>query len=282
MYFGAHVSIAGGIANAPQRAADLGCEVFQIFSRSPRGGIAPALTDEIVKNFLSQCKAYNQHAWYIHTPYYLNLASSKTHIRNDSIRVIREELDRGHTIGATAIMTHLGSAKDMERSDALQLVSDGIAKVMDGYKGGTKFLLEISAGAGDVVGNTLEELDWLIREAGLARNKKIGVCIDTAHAFAAGYDMRTKKDVDSFVKKIDTVLGLERLGLFHCNDSMVELGARKDRHEHLGKGKIGKVGFQSLVAHPALKDIHCIVETPTPDGMKCDIALLKKMRGVGV
>ena len=280
MYFGAHVSIAGGLGNAPQRAADFGCEVFQIFSRSPRGGAAPALPDEIVKNFLAQCKEYNQHAWYIHTPYYLNLASSKSHIRNDSIRVIREELDRGHAISATAIMTHLGSSKDMERSEALELVSDGISKIMDGYKGDTKFLLEISAGAGNVVGNTLEELDWLIREAGLARNKKIGVCIDTAHAFASGYDMRTKKDSDVFVKKIDTVLGLERLGVFHCNDSMVGLGARKDRHDHIGKGEIGKVGFQALVRHPKLHEVDCIVETPTPEGMKQDIALLKKMRRV--
>ena len=248
MYFGAHVSIAGGLANAPQRAADLGCEVFQIFSRSPRGGAAPILTDEIVKNFLAQCKIYNQRAWYIHTPYYLNLASSKTHIRNDSIRVIREELERGHGIGATAIMTHLGSSKDMERGDALQLVSDGIAKVMEGYKGTTKFLLEISAGAGDVIGNTLEELDWLIRESGLARSKKIGVCIDTAHAFASGYDLRTKKDSDVFVKKFDAVLGLERLGVFHCNDSMVggsERQARAFRKGENWKGRISVAGSSS-------------------------------------
>src|SRR3989344_5323341 len=134
---GCHVSIAGGIQNAPGRAAELGCEVFQIFSRSPRGGAAPKITPEIAKAFNAEMKRHGQANCYIHTPYYINFASSNPAIRSASSRIVREELERGTLIGAKYIMTHMGSAGDLARSDALKAVAEGVTKILKGYKGTT-------------------------------------------------------------------------------------------------------------------------------------------------
>src|SRR3989344_3803236 len=159
---GCHVSIAGGIWNAPKNAADLGCEVFQMFTRSPQGGVAPKIDAEVVKKFKEEMVARGQKDCYIHAPYYINFASAQQKTREASIRVIREELERGSLIGAKYIMTHLGSSKDFSRQEALKLVAEGVKKIMKGYKGSTEFLLEISAGAGNVMGDTFEELHQIL------------------------------------------------------------------------------------------------------------------------
>ncbi len=281
MRFGAHVSIAGGIPNAPERAAERGCEVFQIFSRSPRGGNPPAITKEVVADFKTQCKEYAQSASYIHTPYFINFASEKARIKKGSVEIVRSELERASQLGVTAIMTHLGSAKDTTPEDAIVQTAEGIAQILKGYKGSAQLLLELSAGAGLVIGATFEDMAAIITKAEKILKKKnvVGVCMDTAHVFASGYDIRDKKAVQKTLKHFDETIGLNRLVLIHANDSMVELNAKKDRHEHIGKGKIGKAGFEALVTHPKLKHVDMIVETPTPEGMKKDIALLKKIRG---
>ena len=286
MKFGAHVSIAGGMPNAPANAAALGCEIFQFFSRSPRGGKAAAITKEIADNFQSECKKYKQAASYIHAPYYINFASENNRIRFGSISIIRDELERASALGVKAIMTHLGSAKDTTPEEAIKITAQGIAKALKGYKGSAKLLLELSAGSGLVIGATFEDMAAIINGAESSFTKAtadkkniIGVCLDTAHVFASGYDLRTKKAVDDTLKLFDKTIGLSRLGVIHANDSMVDLGEKKDRHEHIGQGKIGLAGFKALVNHPKLKNIDMIVETPTPEGMKKDIALFKKIRG---
>lgn len=280
MQFGAHVSIAGGIPNAPARAADLGCEVFQVFSRSPRGGKAPVITKEIARAFGGECKKYQQTASYIHTPYYINFASAKERIRSGSIAIIRDELERASALGVKAIMTHLGSAKDTTPKQAVAITAQGIVRALKGYTGATKLLLELSAGSGLVIGADFESMTEIIKRAEKKLGKKnvIGVCMDTAHVFASGYDVRDKKSVDATLKLFDKTIGLGRLGVVHANDSKVALGEKRDRHEHIGKGKIGIAGFRALVTHPKLKKIDMIVETPTPEGTKKDIALLKKLR----
>ena len=204
---GCHVSIAGGIQNAPGRAAELGCEVFQIFSRSPRGGAAPKITPEIAKAFKAEMKRHGQANCYIHTPYYINFASSNPAIRSASSRIVREELERGTLIGAKYIMTHMGSAGDLARSDALKAVAEGVTKILKGYKGTTILLLEISAGAGNVMGDTFEELDYFIKNS----SDKVNVCIDTAHMFASGYDIKTEKGMADTLKVIKKTSGTKRL-----------------------------------------------------------------------
>lgn len=274
MLFGAHVSCAGGVQNAPLNATSLGCETFQFFSRSPQGGPAPVLTPEVIEAFKANCVAGNLRDWAIHAPYYINFANAEGRIRGNSIRIVREELERGTLLGARYMMFHPGSAKDVGEEQGLKYVIEGIKKVYDKYQGTTQLLIEISAGAGMVIGDTFEEVAAMLEGVD---HPELGVCFDTAHAFASGYDLRTKKTVDETFKKFDTIIGLKRLKMSHCNDSKVELGAHKDRHEHLGKGFIGLDGFNAIIHHNKLDHLNLILETE-PDEVETDLKLLKKMR----
>ena len=277
MKFGAHVSIAGGINKAPGRAFDLGCECFQIFTRSPRGGNPPALDKDLVDSFLSSCAQYNLTEYYVHTPYYINLASTKKEIRASSIAIIREELERSSVIGARYVVTHLGSAKDILRPDAVRMVADGISTVLEGTHLPDMLLLENTAGQGATIGDTFEELAEILEKV---RNPGLGICIDTAHLLASGYDIRTEEALQKTLDILSAVVGLDRVKLIHGNDSKASLGERKDRHEHIGKGEVGKEGFKAIVSHTELKNLNMIVET-TPEKVGEDIKLLKLLRGKG-
>ncbi len=275
MKFGAHVSIAGGLQNAPGNAAAIGCETFQIFTRSPQGGPAPKLLPKIVDTFLIECAKYKLTDWVIHSPYYINLASSLEKTRKNSIRIIREELERGTLINANYVMFHPGSAKDVGWKKAMKLCLQGIKKVLDGYQGTTKLLIEMSAGAGMVIGNTFEELAELLDGVS---SLDLGICFDTAHAFASGYDLRDIKAVDATFTAFDKIIGLERLKMSHCNDSKIDISGRRDRHEHLGKGFIGLNGFKAIVNYKKFdRDFSLYCETEPNDVAK-DIAILKKFR----
>lgn len=275
MKFGAHVSIAGGVHHAPLNAAALGCEVFQMFSRSPQGGPAPKLTPEIVDAFKKNCEDNKLAQWVIHSPYYINFASGEERTRSNTIRIIREELERGTTLNASYVMFHPGSAKDLGQTAAMTHCIEGIKRVLDGYAGTTKLLIEISAGAGMVMGDTFEELAEML--AGVD-HPELGICFDTAHAFASGYDLRTAHAVAATFKAFDKIVGLTRLKISHCNDSKVDLGMKRDRHEHLGKGFIGLDGFDAIVNSKKLAHMNLFLETE-PDGVKEDLKMLKTLRG---
>jgi deoxyribonuclease IV len=278
MRIGSHVSIAGGIEKAPGNAAKVGAEVFQVFSRSPHGGPVKPITAEVVKSFQAEMKRNKLDTFYIHTPYFINFASSKNNIRYGSISVVRQELERGSLLGCRGVMTHLGSFGELTDKEGLEIVSKSISKIMEGYKGSTQLLLEISAGAGRVVGDTFEEIAAIL-ENKLVSKYNVGVCFDTCHAFASGYDLRTKDGVDKTMKQFDKVIGLEKLIMIHANDSMAELGKHLDRHQHIGDGHIGIEGFKALVNHKTLGKLDWILETPKDDP-KFDpknIAILKKL-----
>lgn len=268
---GCHVSITGGIQNAPQRAAEFGCEVFQMFTRSPQGGPATKITPEIIKQFKNEMKKWGQENFYIHTPYYINFASSNDFVRMSSARVVREELERGSLIGAKYIMTHLGSSKDFNREEALKMTATGVGQVLKGYKGKTGLLLEISAGAGNVMGDTFEELKFIIDECG---NDNVNICVDSAHIFASGYDIKTKEGFKKTIETIKKTVGLKRIKMIHSNDSKIELGGHKDQHDHIGDGKIGKEGFKQLMA---VFNCDFIAETKD-DKVRGDINVLKSIR----
>jgi len=274
MKFGTHVSIAAGLDKAPKRANDLGCECFQLFTRSPRGGQPSRLDDEVIENFLSDCNKYDLDNYYVHTPYFINLASLDNKVRNNSIRLIREDLERSSLLKVKSIMTHLGSSKGMDRSEAIKNVADSVVKILDGYTGSSILMLENSAGQGDTIGDTFEEIAEILR---LTDNDEVRVCIDTAHLFGAGYDLRDKESLDITLSKIKKSFGLDKVMLIHGNDSKVDLGERKDRHEHIGKGKIGEGGFKAIVEDSRLSHLDIIVENP-PDEVAEDIKLLKKIR----
>ncbi len=272
MNIGAHVSIAGGIGNAPQRAANLGCEVMQIFTRSPQGGKAPELTNSLCEEFKILNFKFEIKEVYIHTPYYINFASLENRIRYGSVSVVRDELERGHLLGAKYVMTHLGSAKGMTHDEAIEKVIEMLKKTLENYSGQTKLLLENSAGAGEIIGSSLADLKAILDGV---NNKSItGICLDTQHSFASGYDWR---DFDVTLKKIDQEIGLEKIKLFHANDSLTEMNSKRDRHAHIGLGKIGLLAFENITKFAQKNSIDMILETEH-DKVKEDIELLKNFR----
>lgn len=279
MKIGAHVSAAGGIFNAPANAAKIDCETFQVFSRSPQGGPAPKLTDGVVKQFRANMKQCGFDHFVIHTPYYINFASTTPRIRYGSISIVREELERGTVLGASYVVTHLGSTKDAGATLGFRKTWRSLQRILDGYGGTTKLLLELSSGAGDLVGGSFEQLADLLKHAESAEKykRKMGVCLDTCHAFAAGYDLRTKGGIAAMVKVISATVGTTRVRLIHANDSKFGLNDHRDRHEHIGMGEIGKEAFRILLRMPSFKDLDMIVETPD-DGMQDDMRMLKKLR----
>lgn len=283
---GLHVSAAGGVENAPENAKEMGAECFQFFSRSPRGGAAPKISDEQAKLFRQRCDEYGYER-YIHTPYYINFASKNRKIYYGSIAVVREELERGTKLGVKYVMTHMGSARDYVQDGievtksapgAIKQAVEGLKMIFEGkHKFSTKLLLEISAGAGAVLGDSFAELAALLN--GLGRDD-VHICLDTCHLFASGYDLRTKEAVDATMKQFRKHLGLGNLKLVHANDSKNELESRKDRHEHIGKGYIGEKGFKALLAHPDFQKVNFILETKHDSAIGADLAFLKKHRKV--
>jgi deoxyribonuclease-4 len=276
MKFGAHVPIAGGVQNAPLNAAALGCEVFQMFSRSPQGGPAPKLTPETLDAFRENCQKHNLSEWVIHAPYYINFASGEERTRKNTVRIIREELERGTLLQAAYVMFHPGSAKDLGQEEAMRFCIEGIARVLDGYSGTTKLLIEISAGAGMVMGDQFEEVAEMLDGVD---HPDLGVCFDTAHAFASGYDLRDTASVKKTFDTFDKIVGLDKLRMSHCNDSKVDIGARRDRHEHLGEGFIGLKGFEAIVHLKALSHMNLYLETEfDEEKRKHELTVLKAFR----
>lgn len=290
MQFGVHISIAGGIEKAPKRVHEISGECFQMFSRSPHGGKSLELTEDAINNFKNNCRKYNLENYYIHTPYYINLASVNSRIYYGSIAAIKKEMEVADLLGAKGVVTHLGSAKELGEKEAREKLVEGLVKIfltpplpkgagrISGSLFKTQLLLEITAGAGKIMGDSFEEIAYFIKETEKEISKnKLGVCFDTAHAFASGYDLRNKKAVQKTFDDFDKTIGLERLKLIHCNDSKVDLNSHIDRHENIGEGKIGMEGFKALVNEPRLQNLDFILETPGGKIEK-DLAVLRELR----
>jgi deoxyribonuclease-4 len=273
---GAHVSIAGGIINAPKRAHDLGCETFQCFTRSPQGGPAPELTPSIIANFKSEMAVLGMETFYIHTPYYINLASLEPRIRHSSIKVLREELERGSMLGAGYVMTHLGSHAGQTLEEGTAKVIKSVNEILEDYTGTTKLLLEIAAGSGNIIGDTFEEMATILKEVKTSSGFG-GICFDTCHAFASGYDFRTPDSARKILDSFDKIIGLEWLKLSHINDSKFDLNGKRDRHEHIGDGFIGQNGISAILNTPEFRQIDWLLETED-SGRKKDIEILKAIR----
>lgn len=262
MKFGVHISGAGGLEHIPAKAKKLGCETFQFFSRSPRGGKS-ILTDEAVGTFRKNAAACGFSDYYIHAPYYINLASAEERIYSGSIEVLRDELVRAKALGVRGVITHIGSARGMTHEEAIQRVIRGVENIVRDAP--TILFLEISAGSGDIIGDTLEELHEIhsnvLRNVGMSSGQ-LQIALDTAHAFASGYDIRTKEGLYAMLDAYDRFFGIKNLEVIHVNDSKVDLGEHKDRHEHIGKGKIGLEAFRIFVNEPRLAHINAVLETP--------------------
>ncbi len=281
---GCHVSAAGGCWNAPKNAHEFDCETFQIFTRPPQGGQPPVLDGECVAKFKAAMVEYGYDTFVVHCPYFVNFGSAEPRIFHGSVSVVKTELERASLLGASYVMTHLGSAKALGQQKALKQTKEGLVKVLSEYEGNTQFLLEIAAGAGEIIGDSFEELAELMEP--LVKFKTFGgICFDTQHAFSSGYDLRDALAVKATFKAFDKAIGLKWLRMSHMNDSKIELGGRKDRHEHIGEGLIGKEGFKALLEYFSkglkIKDkgysMPLILETEH-DKVKADIKMLKTLR----
>jgi len=256
---GVHVSIAGGIEKAVERAKELDCSAMQIFSRNPRGWRASPILSSRAGLFREGVRQSDIDPVVVHTPYLLNLASGDAELHRKSIRGLSEDLKRAEQLGAGYVVTHLGSAGDRGLSSGRRQVVKALQKVLE-KDSPIIVALENSAGGGRTLGGSLDEIAEIIREAG--EDPRIGFCFDSCHGYAAGYDFRSAAQARALVEELDRTIGLSRLKILHLNDCAGALGSHRDRHQHIGKGEIGIRGFQSLLGQESLRKIPMILETP--------------------
>ncbi len=280
MRIGFHVSISGGFSLAVRRAYELGCTTMQIFSRNPRGWTVKPIDKDDIVEFKKLREQWDIGPVFVHTNYLINLASAKPDLYERSIEQFVIDLERTERLGAEYLVTHLGSASSKDAEWMIERVAGALNMAMKLRSPLATILLENTAGEAGDVGYTLEQVQEVISL--LNDSKKIGLCYDTCHGFAAGYDIRTRKEVDALAKKIEATVGMKRLRGMHLNDCLRDFNSHVDRHWHIGEGKIGLGGFKILLNHPAFKEIPKIMETPKeteeddPRNMKTVKSLLKK------
>lgn len=257
MLLGSHLSTAGGLHHALEQAAGYGFEAVALFVRSPRQWNAPPLTDEAVRAFRDARRAGSVKVIVAHAGYLINLAGDATQQRKGQ-RALLEELCRCDALGIEYLVLHPGSWPVLETG--LRRIVRGLDEVMQRLpRLQTRLLLETTAGQGNCIGHRFEHLADILARVRHAR--RYGVCLDTAHLLAAGYDLRTADALDATLREFDRVVGLPHLLAVHCNDSKKPLGSRVDRHEHMGLGAIGLAGFRALVNEPRLQHLPFILET---------------------
>jgi deoxyribonuclease IV len=257
-----HVRTGGGYAAAVQHAAAAGCTALQIFSSNPRTYRVTPPDEVALGEFARLRREANLDPCAIHTAYLVNLASDDPKIFAGSERLLRADLDVARIGGMRFVNTHLGSYGDRDREDGFRAICAALERALSDIAPEVFLVLENSAGAGNLAGGTLEELGRIVRTVG---HPQLGVCLDTAHAWAAGYRIDSAEQVDRFVETAEAEIGVDRILMFHFNDTQVELGAARDRHWHIGDGKIGLDGFRALIAHPELREKTAILETPGSD-----------------
>jgi deoxyribonuclease IV len=276
---GAHMSISGGPAKALERGYAIGCEAIQMFVRSPSQWRQPELTDGQVAAFHAVRQETGIQAVVSHAMYLINLAGSDEALWQHSLDTLVDELRRCARLGITDHVLHPGSHKGAGVEAGLERIATGLQAALDATAGTeVRILLEITAGQGDSLGHTLEELAWL-REHVHPR-ERIGVCFDTAHALAAGYEFRDATSYATFWATFDGTLGLDQLRAMHLNDSKKPLGSRVDRHEQIGQGHMGVEAFRLLMNDPALAHVPMILETPKGDDLAEDVVNLALLRSL--
>ncbi len=263
MRFGFHISIAGGFSKVVERARIRSCETIQFFSRNPRGWKYSSLNKKEVQEFRSSARSAGLSPIFLHMPYLPNIASFKSKFYNRSIQSIATDLQRAEQLGAQYLIIHIGHRMESSEGEAIEAVSQGINQAFEKVKNSVTLLMENTAGQGTEIGYNFDQIKKIIE--GVEENGRLGVCIDTAHTFEAGYDLSNKDGLDRTFEKFDQTIGLKRLHLIHLNDSKTSLGSRKDRHWHIGEGHIGLEGFRYLINHPLLKHLPSIMETPRKD-----------------
>jgi len=285
MRLGSHMKVTGGKYKALERAKELGCESMQIFVRSVRSWASGPLKEKDIQNFLEKKEELEEEIWPLlsHNSYLINLASTDKEKLEKSHLAMLDELLKAKQLELDYVNIHPGVIpKEEEKlglNEALSSISNQLNMLFDETKdSNVSILLETTAGQGTGLGSKFEHLKEIIDK--VKNKKRIGVCFDTSHAFAAGYDFTTRKKYDTMWNTFDDIIGLKYLLAFHLNDSETDLGSRVDRHAHIGKGKIKKEAFMLLLNDIRFKDLPGIIETPKGDDLKEDKMNLKTLRSL--
>ncbi len=277
---GAHESIAGGFDKAIERGLKVGCDTLQIFSKSNNQWAASAIQPEDAKRFQQAAKQSGIGPVFSHTAYLINVGSPEKENWEKSREALKVELERAATLGLSFIVLHPGSRKETDEAACLQRIAEAVAWVIDKTKGSpVRVLYEIAAGQGSSVGYSFEHLRDLLRLTD--RPDRTGICLDTCHMFAAGYDIRTKAAYEKTFGEMDRIVGIRNIRAVHLNDSKKELGCRVDRHEHIGKGSIGLEAFRCLMNDARFRDVPMVLETPKDEETLAeDMENLRVLRGL--
>lgn len=278
---GFHVSIAGGISNSVNNAKKIGCSAFQIFSRNPRGWAAKPLVPDDVQLFKSGLSAsgIDRNAVIVHMPYLPNLSGPDGEFYTKSVETLEWEMQRCSALGIPYLVIHLGSHMGKGQPSGINQMVKAIQSALRKSKGGPMVLLENNAGQKNSIGGNFEELRMILDQ--LDSPKEFGVCTDTCHLFASGYDLRTTAEMDKTLERFDNVVGLKEIKFIHLNDSKGTLGSNLDRHEHIGLGMIGREGLAAFLNHRAIRGLPVIMETPIDEkrgneqNLKVALGLLK-------
>lgn len=273
MRIGLHLSIRGSLDRAVDGAVERGCNTMQIFSRNPRGWSAKELDAEVVRSFKVKLRKSEVRPVYIHTPYLLNLASPKRDVYERSLHTLQDELQRAGRLDVPFVVTHLGSHLGHGKEGGLRRIIGAINTAFNTVKNGVILLLENTAGTRNSVGSSFEDIQRIIFS--IEEGSRVGVCFDTCHAFATGYDLVSKGAIRNTLQRFDDLISLDSLMLVHLNDSKGGLGSKLDRHEHIGLGKIGERGFKNIL-ESKLGLVPLILETPI-DNRRGDVDNLRKV-----
>lgn len=275
---GVHVSIAGSLDKAVGRAVECGCDCFQIFTKNPRGWAAKEISDEDAERFRDAVSESSLSPVFAHMPYLPNLASEKQEIYRKSVDALVTELDRCSLLGIPYLVTHLGHAGDNPVSGRNRVIH-ALHEAMSRHDGKTMLLLENTAGERNSVGSSLRDLGNVLD--GIGNRNFAGICFDTCHAFAAGYELRSDEAVCLVVEQIQEEFPISQVNLIHLNDAKGDRGSGLDRHEHIGLGFIGESGFRAILHHPSLQNIPFICETPVDEQRddKGNISIVRQLSG---
>jgi len=272
---GVHVSISGSIDMAVDRAVERNCTTFQIFTRNPRGWKFKQLSNDKVKNFVDKLVASGIDPAVAHMPYLPNLASPRKNIYAMSSKTLIVEIDRCGRLEIPYLVTHLGSHLGRGMEVGFERIINACNAALSKVNNNVMLLLENTAGTKNSMGSSFEDIRYMIDS--IAARERVGICFDTCHGFAAGYDLRDTEAVQKTLEAFDRILGLRLLKAIHINDSKGKLGSHIDRHEHIGMGFIGNEGFRAILHHQSLKDLPFILETPI-DNRRDDLGNLRKVK----
>jgi deoxyribonuclease-4 len=274
---GVHVSIAGKIWESLERAKALGCNTMQIFSRNPRGWQAAEFDPSDIKIFRKLKTDYDIAPVAVHIPYIINLATPVDGLYKNSMIAYMEDLARVDVLSAEYLVTHLGSHVGTGEDKGIERFSSALNQIINKARPDAMILLENTAGSGSCIGYKFEHIRRIIE--GLDHPEKAGVCLDTAHTFESGYDIKSKAGLEKTLKKFDRLVGIDKIKVVHFNDSLSTIGSHVDRHQHIGKGNIGLEAMGRIINHPKLKAAAFIMETPknTDKDDRMNLKIARKM-----